>query len=419
MEFFLYVLISGLSKEEYTMKRIIYFFLFFIILVVLGGRLGFSADFDNNPNDKLAPALPKNLHILKSNKAYIGQFILAEQDLEDFIEKTSSTPPIVFFFVDWVNDEDLFADPNNPAPLNPIDEETISFFNKLYDQGSIPAFGWGIPVVFWDIDKDKIHLVPNIPRIINGEFDDYIISTARILKEYGKPIMMTFFGEFNNAGQLHFGAEGFEMPEFEDVDDLVGHYGDPEWPDGPERVRDAFIHIIDIFQKEGADNVSWFMYAHSGYMLKSWSIGDFTDVGDAEWWSHPKYYYPGDEYIDWVGKSVHFTTFAEFKNSFESGYNAWGEVTQRPFFIPEFNFHEGEKSRSKLMKQIFLDYLPTKPRFKAATFYHSPTDVKMNIGFGIPLGGKNDEFLDEIQTWKEVVVQNPAYHSRVVMEQSQ
>jgi len=71
------------------------------------------------------------------------------------------------------------------------------------------------------------------------------------------------------------------------------------------------------------------------------------------------------------------------------------------------------------MQQIFLDYLPTKPRFKAATFYHSPIDVQMDIGFGIPLGGKKGEFPDEIQTWKEVVVKNPYYHSQGVMEQSQ
>jgi hypothetical protein len=205
------------------------------------------------------------------------------------------------------------------------------------------------------------------------------------------------------------------MPEFEDVKDLVGKYGDPEWPDGPERVRDVFIHVIDIFRQEGANNISWFMYGGTDWLVKNMT----DDQGHTEWWSHPKYYYPGDEYIDWVGKSVHFTTFAEFKNRFESAYDAWGEVTQRPFFIPEFNFAEKEKSRSKLMQQIFLDYLPTKPRFRAATFMHSPALLQFGIDWGLPLGGKKGEFPDEIQTWKEVVVKNPYYRSRVIMERSQ
>jgi len=350
------------------------------------------------------------------NYAYIGQFIFGgPQDVEDFIKKTGSTPPIVFFGVDWVNDADLFADPKNPAPVSPIDKDVIGFLDRLSDMGSIPAIVWSIPVPMWDLDSDKTHLVPNIPRILNGEFDDYIRTVARQLKEYGKPIMLTFLGEFNNLGQLSFGAKGFEMPEFEDVKNLVGKYGDPEWPDGPERVRDVFIHVIDIFRQEGANNISWFMYGGTDWLVKNMT----DDEGHVEWWSHPKYYYPGDEYIDWVGKSVHFRTFAEFTNRFEAAYDAWGEVTQKPFFIPEFNFAEKTKSRGKLMRRIFLDYLPTKPRFKAATFMHSPALLQVGIDWGFPLGGKKGEFPDEIQTWKEVVVKNPYYHSRGVMEQSQ
>ena len=352
----------------------------------------------------------------ESDYAYIGQFIIAEPDVEDFIEKTGSTPPIVFFFFNWVLDDTYFKDPNNPAPLNPIDKETIAFFNRLSDRGSVPAIAWEMPVRLLDIKWDEIHLVPNIPRILNGEFDDYITDTARTLKEYGKPIMMTLLGEFNNFGEQSFGSNGFGAPGWDgdpelkgDVDDLVGNYGDPRWPDGPERVRDAFIHVIDLFRQEGADNVTWFMYGGTNWLVENMT----EDQGDAEWWSHPKYYYPGDEYIDWVGKSVHFTTFVEFKNRFEPAYDAWGEVTQRPFCIPEFNFDETAKSRSKLMRQVFLDYFPTKPRFKAAMLLHSPIGDQLGFDWVVPLGGKKGKFPDEIQTWKEVVVKNPYYRSEI------
>ena len=345
----------------------------------------------------------------ESGYAYIGQFIFGEQDVEDFMKKTGSAPPIVFFGVDWVNDADLFADPKNPAPVSPIHKDVIGFLNRLSNMGSIPAIVWSIPVPMWDMDTDRVHLVPNIPRILDGEFDDYIRTVARQLKEYGKPIMVTFLGEFNNLGQLSFGAKGFAMPEFEEVNDLVGKYGDPKWPDGPERVRDAFIHVIDIFRQEGAENVSWFMYGGTDWLVENMT----DDEGHTEWWSHPRYYYPGDEYIDWVGKSVHFRTFAEFINRFEPAYGVWGEVTQKPFFIPEFNFAEKAKSRSKLMQRVFMDYLPTKPRFKAATVMHSPALVQAGIDWGLPLGGKKGEFPDEIQTWKEVVVKNPYYHNEI------
>ncbi|MEX2445554.1 MAG: hypothetical protein WD492_18290 [Alkalispirochaeta sp.] len=51
------------------------------------------------------------------------------------------------------------------------------------------------------------------------------------------------------------------MPDELDVpvaEDLYGHYGDPDHPDGPERVRDAFIHVIETLEDEGVTDPSWF-----------------------------------------------------------------------------------------------------------------------------------------------------------------
>ncbi|MHC4558471.1 MAG: glycoside hydrolase family 26 protein [Planctomycetota bacterium] len=357
----------------------------------------------------------------ESNDISIGQFIIADKpDIDDYNRRIGRPPPIVFYFSNWVLDDDLFKDPENPAPLSLIDIETL---NRISDQGSIPAIAWETPVKFLNVDPDLFHLVPNVPRILNGEFDDYIATTARILKEYGKPIMLTMFGEFNNFGEQSFGKDGLGMPGWDgdpdlrgDVDDLVGKYGDPQWPDGPERIRDVFIRIIDIFRKEGADNIIWFMYTGSNWLSKD------MDDADAEWWSYPKYYYPGDEYIDWVGKSVHFETFEEFKNLFQPAYDAWGEVTQKPFYIPEFNpkrIDPGRQdSRTPLMKRVFLEYLPTKPRFKAATILDSPIGVQLGFDWVFILGGKKGEHPDEIHFWKEVIVKNPGYSSQFVIERS-
>ncbi|MGB2806398.1 MAG: hypothetical protein WBC22_01550 [Sedimentisphaerales bacterium] len=396
--------------------------LFFILLLGIGGILWLDPGHrgTEETTDTTNFDLTKTYDIQESNDISIGQFIIGGPDIDDYMEKIGRPPPIVFYFSNWVLDDDFFKDPENPAPLSLIDIETL---NKISDQGSIPAIAWETPVKFLNVTPDLFHLVPNVPRILNGEFDDYIATTARILKEYGKPIMLTMFGEFNNFGEQSFGKDGFGMPGWDgdpdlrgDVDDLVGKYGDPQWPDGPERVRDVFIRVIDIFRKAGANNVIWFMYTGSNWLSKD------MDDADAEWWSYPKYYYPGDEYIDWVGKSVHFETFEEFKNLFQPAYDAWGEVTQKPFYIPEFNpkrIDPGRRdSRTPLMKRVFLEYLPTKPRFKAATILDSPIGVQLGFDWVFMLGGKKGEHPDEIHFWKEVIVKNPGYSSQFVIEQS-
>ena len=65
------------------------------------------------------------------------------------------------------------------------------------------------------------------------------------------------------------------------------------------------------------------------------------------------------------------------------------------------------------MRRVLLEYLPTKPRFKAAMFLHSPIGDRMDLEWVVPLGGKKGKFPDEIATWKEVVVDNPYYHNRI------
>ena len=39
-------------------------------------------------------------------------------------------------------------------------------------------------------------------------------------------------------------------------------YGDPYFPDGPERFRDAYRHIIDLFRKEDVKNITWCFHVY-------------------------------------------------------------------------------------------------------------------------------------------------------------
>lgn len=67
-------------------------------------------------------------------------------------------------------------------------------------------------------------------------------------------------------------------------------YGDPLLADGPERFRDAYRHIVDVCRLAGADNITWFFH---------------VDVGGSPGarWNGVANYYPGDDYVDWIGIS--------------------------------------------------------------------------------------------------------------------
>jgi hypothetical protein len=101
----------------------------------------------------------------------------------------------------------------------------------------------------------------------------------------------------------------------------------------------------------------------------------------------------------------------ELRYSFEAAYEAWGAVTNRPFIAPEFSTRSGAgaSSRARLIREIFADYLPRYDRFHAFCNVDIHPDAD-DEGWGFyPLGGQDGQFPDEIQAWREAVVQNPVW----------
>lgn len=69
-------------------------------------------------------------------------------------------------------------------------------------------------------------------------------------------------------------------------------YGDPRWPDGPERFRDAFRRVVRLSREAGASNVTWVFHV------------DATPDPDV-WWNQARWYWPGDRWVDWLGLSAY------------------------------------------------------------------------------------------------------------------
>jgi hypothetical protein len=348
-----------------------------------------------------------------------GIFLLGGDDYYTHAEKMDAAPALVHLFADWVIDVSAAEPGGEKIAVDPIAPDSYEYLNHVFQPGTTVAISWAMPLPNYDVPGNSYGAIPNVQDILNGDYDDHIRDFARAVDRISVPVMLTLFGEFDNNAFYSFGPDGrsaaFAAPDIPtelDVPvahDLYGHYGDPEHPDGPERVRDAFRYVIGIFEEEGVTDPSWFMYGSSGFMSTTPAPGEEQLVDATAAWNQPVWYYPGDQYIDWVGKSLHHDDFASLRDKFEGAYQAWGEVTLRPFFSPEYSLSSRSSSRATQIEQEFGSYLTRFARFKAFAI----TDQDPETGsdeFGLmTLGGVNGEFPDEIAAWQESVRDNPAW----------
>jgi hypothetical protein len=163
-------------------------------------------------------------------------------------------------------------------------------------------------------------------KIIDGVFDTQLNQWAieakntniPLLVEFGTEVNGNWFpwnGQYNGAG-------------------VTNGYGDNSFPDGAERFRDAYRHIIDICNANGVSNITWFFHVDA-YSEPS------TD------WNKIENYYPGDDYIDWLGVSIYGPQekdeyYQEFSEILNDVYPTLVNLSNKPIAILEFAITEIE-----------------------------------------------------------------------------
>jgi len=123
-----------------------------------------------------------------------------------------------------------------------------------------------------------------LTRILDGVFDADLRLWFQSARQFRSPLIVEYGTEVNGEwfswnGQWNGGGS-------------TDAYGDSREPDGPERFRDAYRHMIALSREEGATNILWVFHVNSG------------DAPDQAW-NRLERYYPGPEWIDWIGVSVY------------------------------------------------------------------------------------------------------------------
>ena len=195
--------------------------------------------------------------------------------------------------------------------------------NEISSYGAIPLIRfmpWGEP--YWEPGYQPEY---DLQRIIDGEFDTFLFDWADEVKSYGKPVLITFGPEMNGnwfpwSGVFQGGGK-------------TNHYGDPNKADGPEKYVDAFRHIVELFRNEGVNNALWYFQPNN----ESYPDKDWNSIEN---------YYPGDEYIDWVGTSVYGAQYrdepwVDFEEVMQPIYNELvSEFPNKPLMLCEWGVME-------------------------------------------------------------------------------
>jgi hypothetical protein len=271
---------------------------------------------------------------------YDGGFPSTFAGMEQLEERLDYKFPIVSFYSAWGDK------PTQQFPLRMA--ETID------RMGSVPMITWEP----WVVDFDE-HVRTNLPpvsereygslaAIAKGEYDFYIVPWAKAAAEYKHPFFLRFAHEMNDPYRYPWGPQNGNRPE-----DFVA----------------AWRHVHVIFQKMGATNVLWVWSPHISM----------------PWF---EYYYPGPQYVDWIGTGVlNYGTIASwsrwwsFHQILEKAYPQMLRF-QKPIMICELGTLAQGGDMAEWYRQAFYHMTHTYGRgVRAVIFFNQPSDATISPNY--------------------------------------
>jgi len=203
----------------------------------------------------------------------------------------------------------------------------------------------------------------SLQNIIDGMFDPQLKAWADAARNTNIPILAEFGTEENAYWGPWAGI-------FNGAGETTG-YGDPTVPDGPERFRDAYRHIVTLFRNEGATNATWFFH------MVQWFKPNYP-------WESFANYYPGDDYVDWLGLSTYgepnpdgsYESFEQALETFrDPGYPGnYADITRlgsKPLALVETGMPESPQKPQWIHDMLSTLQSGRYPRLQALAWWNS------------------------------------------------
>jgi hypothetical protein len=268
---------------------------------------------------------------------YDGAFPKSFSGFEDLETRTGHRFPIISMYQAWGDRPDQAHFP-------------IRGVGTIDRLGSVPMITWEP----WVVDFDPI-LRSNLPplkereyaslaAIARGDYDFYVTSWAKEAARYGKPLFLRFAHEMNDPYRYPWGPQNGNR-----ADEFVA----------------AWQRVHGIFQKMEATNVLWVWSPH---ISMPWLEA----------------YYPGDEWVDWIGTAVlnygdaatwsRWWTFDQIFGKSYPSLLAFG----KPIMIAEFGTLTSGGNAPGWYAAAFRDIETKYPSIKAIVFFNQKQDTTLS-----------------------------------------
>ena len=202
----------------------------------------------------------------------------------------------------------------------------------IHDAGSIPYIRLMLRSASKLDDSEPLYTLQNI---IDGKFDKDLQAWCEDARGFGYHLLVEYGTEVNSdsfpwSGVLNGGG-------------VMDGYGDPTVPDGPERFQDAYRHIVQICRDAGAVNITWVFHV------------DTQNYPDTVW-NKIKFYYPGDDWVDWIGVSAYgtYTPTSSYFSTFQPHMDqTYAQIItfapEKPVIVAEF----GSSKNNPFVDQVW------------------------------------------------------------------
>lgn len=255
--------------------------------------------------------------------------------IEDFTTLVGKSPAIIAFGNNWGMGQ------------FPTDQATI-----VHNFGAVPLILWYGREISNEIPTTKFTLT----SIIAGRWDDYLDSWGRAAKAINGNILVSWGLEMNGSWYPWSGV-------FNGAARIIPHSDKPNYL-GPDTYRRAYRHIIKRVRAAGATNISWVFHVNNK---------GFPDQP----WNAMAQYYPGPEYIDWIGMSAYgkLTPKGGLASVDKALLQPYAELAaidvSKPIIIAEWSIGEFPKVVDKgAWINEAMTHMQRLPRLKAAIYWH-------------------------------------------------
>lgn len=213
----------------------------------------------------------------------------------------------------------------------------LDYLNTFKSNGKTPFITWEP----WIPGNGVSQPTYQLKKIASGNFDSYILKSAKYIKDFNSPLFLRFGHEMNGNWYPWGGTVNGNSAK-----DYI----------------DAYRHIHELFRQQGVKNVTW-VFSPDSTSFPTIKGNDLTD------------YYPGDSYVDWIGLDGYNwgttragKTWQPFASVFSNAYTKMLRYN-KPLMVAETSSTEQGGDKAQWIKEMF-NSLASYPKIKAVIWFN-------------------------------------------------